>query len=80
MKIEIICKGCVNCVLVRGKICQALADLNLNADVISVFEPSRMREQNLHEQPDVRIDGQSVITSHSCTVNELKSLIDERTV
>lgn len=80
MKIEIICKGCVDCMVVRKKICQALADLNLNADVLSVFEPNRMRVRNLYDQPEIRIDGQSVITSHSCTVKELKGLIDERTV
>ena len=47
MIIEILCDGCLDCGLVKGKVCQAVVDLNLNlnlnlnAEVLSHHDPKR---------------------------------------
>ena len=78
MTIEILCSGCDDCNVIRGKICQALADLNLNADVISVYDPHRKAKYFLPGHPGILIDGRPVVTGNSCSVSEYKRLFSEK--
>lgn len=76
MTIEILCSGCEDCDLIRGKVCQALADLNLNASVVSIYDPTRTACDNLFGQPVVVIDGHRVTTGSDWTVQQIKRFLD----
>lgn len=78
MTIEILCSGCDDCKIIVGKVCQALADLNLNADVISVFDPHRIKRYCLTGSTGIVVNGQPVAITDCCTVRELKHLLVER--
>lgn len=78
MTIEILCGESDHCEVVRGRVCQALSDLNLNADVVSIYDPSRLAQSNIAGQAGVVIDGQLVDCGDRATAQQFKRLIDER--
>lgn len=80
MTIEILCNTCDDCEVLRGKICQALADLNLDAEIISTLDSSRLTEMNLDVHNGLVVDGVLVSTKDQCTVQELKLLLDKEPV
>ena len=78
MTIEILCSGCDDCQSLRGKVCQALADLNLAADVISIDAPYPLGQYYMPGNSVLVIDGQPVAASGPFTVSELKTLLNEK--
>lgn len=78
MTIEILCSGCDNCEVVRGRVCQALSDLNLKAEVVSIYDPVRLAKNHIYGQAGVFIDGHFVNSGERTTSLELKHLINER--
>jgi hypothetical protein len=72
MVIEILCDGCVDCGLVTGKVCQAVADLNLNADVLSHHDPRRHDSGiDCDGLLKIRINGLVVSAKSDCSVRDL---------
>jgi len=76
MKIEILCNADEQCTLMKAKVFQALLDLNLQADVISVMDPKKLAELRYRNLPSLLIDGRLVAVGGGHTVHELRKLID----
>lgn len=78
MTIEILCSGCDNCEIVLGRVCQALSDLNLEAEIVSIYDPVRLAENHIYGEAGVVIDGHLVNSGDQTTSLELKHLINEK--
>lgn len=72
MTIEILCNGCDDCEAIRGKVCQAIADLNLNAEIVSHHDPKRHASgADCDGQLLLRINGLVVSAKKDCSVRDL---------
>ena len=80
MTIEILCSGCDNCEVVLGRVCQALSDLNLEAEIVSIYDPVRLAKHHIYGQAGVVIDGHFVVSGDQTTSLELKHLINEKLI
>ena len=78
MTIERLCGESDHCEVLRGRVCQALSDLNLHADVVSIYDPSRLAQSNIAGHAGVVIDGRLVDRGDRATAQQFKRLIDER--
>ncbi|PLX99565.1 MAG: hypothetical protein C0623_08670 [Desulfuromonas sp.] len=76
MKIEILCQADEQCDLMRAKVYQALTDLNLNAEVVSVMDPKKLAKLQYRNLPSLLIDGRLVAVGSEHTVHQLRKLID----
>ena len=78
MTIEIICDGCLDCGHIKGKVCQAVADLNLNAEVLSDHDPKNHGVGLDCVGPlRMRVNGILVSTSNECSVRDLMLLFSK---
>jgi hypothetical protein len=72
MIIKILCDGCLDCGLVKGKVCQAVADLNLNAKGLSHHDPKRHGSGiDCDGLFKIRINGLVVSARSDCSVRGL---------
>jgi hypothetical protein len=79
MKIEILCQADDQCELMRAKVYQALIDLDLHAEVVSVMDPKKLAKLRYRNLPSLLIDGRLVAVGSGHTVHELRKLIDPGT-
>ena len=78
MKIEILCDGCVDCGAVKGRVCQAVADLNLDVEISSNHDPKRHGSRiNCDGFLRMRINGLVVSTRSDCSVRDLMLLFSK---
>lgn len=78
MKVEILCNGCDDCEVIRGKVCQALADLNLDVEVISHHDPQKHAPGiNCDGKLELCIDGLVVSAKSDCSVRDLMMIFDK---
>ena len=78
MKIEILCNGCDDCEVLRGKVCQAISDLNIDADVLSNHDPKRhVAGLGCHGKLRLRIDGMTVTAKSDCSVRDWMLLFNK---
>jgi hypothetical protein len=80
MKVEILCDGCDDCEVIQGKVCQALADLNLNAKVVSYHDPAKHAPGiNCDGKLKLCIDGLVVSARNDCSVRDLMLIFNKQT-
>lgn len=78
MVIEILCDGCIDCGIIKGKVCQAVADLNLNAEVLSNHDPERhVSDIECDGLLRMRINDLVVATRTDCSVRDLMLLFSK---
>jgi hypothetical protein len=78
MTIEILCDGCVDCEIVKGKVCQAVADLNLNVEISSNHDPKRHRDSvDCGNFLRMRINGVIISTRSDCSVQDLMLIFNK---
>ena len=78
MRVDILCSGCDDCELIKGKVCQALADLNLKVDVVSNHDPRKHTTAiDCDGQVKMLIDGLLVSARNDCSVRDLMLLFDK---
>jgi len=77
MTVEIFCDGCFDCSVIKGKVCQAIADLNLAAEVFTNHEPEK-HGSNVICEGNFRmlIDGLLVSARTNCSVRDLMLLLN----
>ena len=72
MKVEILCNGCDDCEVIQGRVCQALADLNLKASVVSHHNPQRHAPgMQCDGKMKLLINGIPVSARNDCSVRDL---------
>ena len=78
MQIEILCDGCIDCTAIQGKVCQAVSDLNLDAEVLTSHEPKKHRgRRNCDGLLRMRIDDILVSARSDCSVRDLMFLFNK---
>jgi len=78
MKVEILCNGCDDCEMIKGRVCQALNDLNMKAEVVSHHDPQRHTPGiECDGQMKLRINGIPVSARNDCTVRDLKMMFNK---
>ena len=75
MKIEILGDGCSKCSLLKTKVQQALDELDLKFEIISVNEPERLTELHTLSLPQLVINDQLSSTRTTMSVEEIKDYI-----
>ena len=78
MTIEILCNGCDDCDVLIGKVCQAVSDLNLDADILSDHD-SRKHVSGLDCVDDLKlkVNGITVSTKRDCSVRDLMLMFNK---
>ena len=77
MTIEILCDGCADCGVIEGKVCQAVVDLNLNAEILSHHDPKKHKPSvDCDGLLRIRINGIVVSTRSDCSVRDLRLLFN----
>jgi hypothetical protein len=78
MKIEILCNGCDDCEMLQGKVCQAVVDLNLDAEILSTHDPKRhVFGRGCTGVFQMRIDGLNISAKSDCTVQDLMLILNK---
>jgi hypothetical protein len=81
MTIEIICDGCIDCAAIKGMVCQAVADLNLDAEVLSNHDPRKHKgRRNCDGTMKMRIDDIVVSARSDCSVRDLMLLFNKEPI
>ena len=82
MRIEILCDGCVDCLAIKGMVCQAVADLNLDALVVSDHDPRnhKIKRTDCDGMLKLRIDDIIISARSDCTVRDLMLLLNKEPI
>lgn len=78
MKIIVAGPGCARCHATEKNVVEAVAALNLDAEVSHVYNVLEFRELGVKVTPAVIVDGQIVVSGKIPSVEELKSLLKEK--
>ena len=77
MKIEILGDGCSHCTLMKVRAMQAIADLGLDAELITVIDPGELANHQTRTLPGLVIDGE-LVASGGRSVAEIRMLLAAR--
>jgi len=80
MKVDILCNGCNDCEVIRGRVCQTLEDLNLKAEIAFHHDPQK-------HTPGIECDGLMtflingipVSAKYDCSVSDLMMIFSNET-
>jgi small redox-active disulfide protein 2 len=75
MKIEVLGTGCPKCQSTEQAVKKALAELNLQAEVVKVTDISAIIDRGVMSTPALVVDGRLVLQGKIPTVNQVKQLI-----
>lgn len=75
MKIEILGDGCSKCAGLEKRVQQALDELGLKFEVISVRDPERLTELHTLSMPQLVVNGKISSTSTQMSVEEIKQYL-----
>ena len=75
MKIQVAGPGCARCVSTESVVKEAIADLNLEAEVIKVADYKDMARLGVRLTPAILIDGKIVLSGRVPTLEEAKGLL-----
>ena len=75
MKIEILGDGCARCKALKTRVQQAVEELEVDAEIISVMDPERIAELQAMSLPQVTIDGQITPPGSLGSVHGIKELL-----
>ena len=77
MEIKILGTGCSNCKTLEKSTINALAELNLSADVENVEDITKIMSYGIMRTPGLVINGKVVVSGRVPAVKELKELIEK---
>jgi small redox-active disulfide protein 2 len=75
MKIEVLGTGCPKCQSTEQTVIKALAELNLQAEVVKVTDISAIIDRGVMSTPALVVDGKLVLQGKIPTVDQVKQLI-----
>ncbi len=75
MKIQVAGPGCARCESTEKVVKDALADLNLDAEVVKVTDYKDMARLGVRITPAIVVDGQVVLSGRVPTLDEAKELL-----
>ena len=77
MKIEVFGPGCYRCQQVEKAVKDALAELNVAAEVVKVADMAKIVEAGIMPTPGLRIDGKICCCGRVPKTEEIKKWIEE---
>jgi small redox-active disulfide protein 2 len=77
MNIKVLGTGCANCKNLEKATINALAELNINADVEKVEDIQKIISYGIMRTPALVIDGKVVLSGRVPDKNELKEIIQK---
>lgn len=75
MEIKVLGTGCANCKTLEKNTINALAELNISADVEKVEDIVKIMNYGILRTPGLAIDGKVVLSGKVPSVSELKEII-----
>lgn len=75
MKIEVLGIGCPKCQSTEQTVKKALAELNLQAEVVKITDISAIIDRGVMSTPALVVDGKLVLQGKIPTVDQVKQLI-----
>ena len=75
MKIQVAGPGCARCVSTENVVKEAVANLNLEAEVIKVTDYKDMAQLGVRLTPAIIVDGNIVLAGRVPTLDEAKDLL-----
>ena len=75
MKIEVLGAGCPKCQTTEQLVRKALAELNVQADVVKVTDINAIIERGVMMTPALLIDGKLVVQGRIPTLDQVKQFI-----
>lgn len=79
MIIKILGTGCSKCVFLGKSVYQALADLNMSAEVIKVTEMADIVSYGVMSTPALVIDEKVVVSGRVLSVEQVKNILTSNT-
>jgi len=73
--IEVLGTGCKKCQQLEANTKEALANLNLTAEVLHITDPLKIAERGAMKTPALAVDGQIVSQGKVLTPEEIQSLL-----
>ncbi|OPY56596.1 MAG: hypothetical protein A4E49_00216 [Methanosaeta sp. PtaU1.Bin112] len=75
VKIEVLGTGCAKCKSLLKNVEKAVAESGISAEVVKVESIQEIMDRGVMITPALYIDGKSVITGRTATVDEIKRLL-----
>ena len=75
VKIEVLGTGCAKCKSLLKNVEKAVAESGISAEVIKVDSIQEIMERGVMMTPALYIDGKSVMTGRTSTVEEIKRML-----
>ena len=75
VKIEVLGTGCAKCKSLLKNVEKAVAESSISAEVIKVDSIQEIMDRGVMMTPALYIDGKSVLTGRTATVEELKRML-----
>ena len=75
MKIKVLGPGCTNCKTLERRTGEALAALNMTADIEKIVEYADIASYGIMRTPSLVVDGKVVVQGYVPTVEKLKEII-----
>ena len=75
VKIEVLGTGCAKCKSLLKNVEKAVAESGISADVIKVDSIQEIMERGVMMTPALYIDGKSVMSGRTSTVEEIKRML-----
>jgi small redox-active disulfide protein 2 len=75
VKIEVLGTGCAKCKSLTKNVEKAVSDLGIQAEVVKVDSIQEIMDRGVMMTPALYIDGKSVMTGKTATVEEIKRML-----
>jgi small redox-active disulfide protein 2 len=75
VKIEILGTGCAKCKSLTKNVEKAVSELGIQAEVVKVDSIQEIMDRGVMMTPALYIDGKSVMTGKTATVEEIKRML-----
>ncbi len=76
MEIKVLGTGCANCKTLEKYVYNALAEMNLNADVEKVEDIQKIMSYGIMRTPGLVINGKVAISGRVPSVKEIKEILE----
>jgi small redox-active disulfide protein 2 len=75
MEIKILGIGCARCKTLEKSVREAVADMNIQADVIKVNDIVEIINSGILKTPGLMVDGKVVSSGHLLSVSQVKGIL-----
>ena len=75
VKIEVLGTGCAKCKSLTKNVEKAVSELGIQAEVVKVDNIQEIMDRGVMMTPALYIDGKSVMTGKTATVEEIKRML-----